>query len=444
MGRQQFDGYWRGILARAGHPRATPPGFVRDALNIGFPGGAPRSRPAIRPWHGAAFAGPVRGMGFHVQADGTRELLIAAGDAIQRVQPYGDPVTLPLTSLPSALQTRIDPTAGVRFLSLSGGANQTFIFDGVNPNLKWDGTALTQMGLGAGLTVAVASTSAVGGGITNGTRKYVMTLDSGVHEGNPSLSPTSYTNAGGTATQSNTVTSPTALAIDDPQVTRWKLWRTQAGGAKYFFVNSAPIGTNIVDTLSDTTLTAGTPLELFVNAPPPSFFTSLTEHGTIVFGVAVDDENLVRYSHSDPQYMVPESWPTENVIPVAHGDGDRVTAVVSFFEWIVVFKETSTYAISGNLADGFQVTPVLAAGGGKRFGIGCFAPGSILNIENLLIFASRDGFYAIDRFASMRGGIQATRLSGAIDDLYGCANFALGSASSFDRKKRTYMFWGHG
>ena len=50
-----------------------------------------------------------------------------------------------------------------------------------------------------------------------------------------------------------------------------------------------------------------------------------------------------------------------------------VNALASFFEWLVVFKRLSTWAITGSLDTGYQVVPVLAASAGKRIGIGCIA-----------------------------------------------------------------------
>jgi hypothetical protein len=60
------------------------------------------------------------------------------------------------------------------------------------------------------------------------------------------------------------------------------------------------------------------------------------------------------------------------------------------------------------------------------------------------MFASRDGIYKISRFASAAGGIEAERMSGAVDDLYAAAKFSLGATCFFDRNNRVFVFLGHG
>lgn len=444
MPQVAFDGYNRGMLVRKG-PRIAPRGFVRGALNVAFPAGRVRSRPGLAPAHGAAFPDPVRGLGVHIRADATRDYLIASGAALYRMPLYGEPILLPLTGLPSTQRTRVDPTGGVRFLSLSGADNTTFVFDGVNPSLKWNGTALSKMGLPTPTVPPVPSPNA-GTSIGAGTRDYYRTLRSPVHEGDLSAA-TRVTQAG---TGGKTFASPVdGVDYDDPQVTRWSLYRTQAGGAKRFLVGSADIGVSIADNLTDEVLGAGAPAEQLVNrapdaAPFSGLFTTLAEHQSLLWGVDTYDRSLVRFSWGTDQYIAPEGWPEERTIPIAHGDGDEIQALASFFDWLVVFKQLSTWAIFGSLDAGYTVVPVLAAGGGKRLGIGCIAPDAVLHLENELIFPSRDGFYLIERFAGAQAGIAAKKISDPIDALYDCTNFALGAAALYDRQKRVFCFFSHG
>jgi len=448
MPKVGFDGYQRGMLLRQG-PRLTPPGFVRGALNLAMVGGRIRSRPGLKPAHGAAFPFPIRGAGTHYRSDGTRDYLVASGAAMYRMPLYGDPILLPLTGLPSTEQTRVDPTGGVRFLSLSGADNTTFIFDGVNPNLKWNGTALSKMGLPTP-ALPDAPIADAGVAIGKGTYDYYQTVRSAVHESELS-NGTRVTLAAGTAGLRFTF-PVNGVDFDDPQVTRWSLYRTQAGGAQRFLVGSADLGVVINDHLTDLVLGAGEPAEELVNMPPDdpngprlaSRFVVLAEHQALVWGVDDLDRSMVRFSYGTAEYMAPEGWPVERLLPVAHGDGDEITALVSFHEWLVVFKQLSTWGITGSLDTTFQVIPVLAATGGTRLGIGCIAADAILHLENELIFPSRDGFYLISRFASAQGGLQATKISDPIDGLYSCTNFALGSAAVYDRSKRAYVFFGYG
>lgn len=434
MPSESFDSYFRGILQRK-HPRAVHPGYVNEALNVAFIGGTPVSRPGIRPFTGVKCTANVRGMKFHVDETGFQELLIATGASFQRAIEGGDPVDLPLTNLPVADQTRTEPER-VNFLSLSGGTPTTLIYDGVNQNLKWTGQVLTKMGFVRGTTVP-APTIAGGGNIEAGTRDYVLTFFSGLHEGDPTAAPTTVSN---TAGQKNTFASPVqGVDFDDPQISEWRLYRTIKGGKDYFFVASADIGLPIEDNLTDDQVASSTPLEELKNTQPPAPFVAMCEHRGQVVGVTNDDLNIVRFSNFDEQYMVPEGWPADWIYPVAHGDGDEIRALVSFHEYIVVFKTNGAWAMSGTWPD-MTIVPILAAGGGNRIGIGVNAPGSVLQIENQVMFVSRDGVYTLER----GGTVQAKRLTGPIDDLFAAAKFSLNAAASFDRKRRLFINWGHG
>ncbi len=430
---EKFDGWWRGILQRKSS-RQQSPGYVDEAVNIVFIGGVPQSRPGIRPFNGQACSGPIRGMGWHVDSAGVQELLVAAGTDIQHALPGQDWTTAPLTNLPTADRTRTEPTKA-HFLSLSGGAPATIIYDGVNPNLMWSEGQLIGLGFRRGLDLA-APTTVGGGNISAGQRSYVMTLVSPTHEGDPSLNPVLVTNG---VNEKNTFTSPTTLAIDDPQVTQWALYGTVKGGADYFFIDQADIGVDITDNLTDAQKRGSTPLEELRNAKPRGPFKCMAEHRGQVVGVYASNPNVVNFSNFDQQYMVPEGWPGDWEREVAPGDGDEITALVSFWEYLVVFKRNGAWAFGGTWPD-LQLAPILAAGGGHRIGIGVTGPGIIVQIENEVIFGSRDGVYKLER----GNGVQAVRVSGAIDDLYAAARFSLGVSASFDRKRRMLMFWMHG
>lgn len=447
---QTFDGYFRGMLQRKA-PRARDPGWVDEALNVTFRGGAIQGRPGLRPFNAGSFSDNVRGMGFHTRVDGTRELLVAAGAALQRCGINEDPQDIPLTNLPLYDQTRTEQEK-VNFLSLSGGTNTTFIYDGVNANVKWDGENLSKMGLPNGTTPAVPLDGA--GVIEKGKRKYVITLVSPYHEGDISLvaREVEQTTNGHSQTFASPVQTPDAVGstasiqaaaanneYDDPQVTQWRLWRTVAyPGAELRFIGEADIGVDIVDNVSDLVLNGSDIVERLVNGPPQAPITALVEHRGQLVAVMNDDLSLLRFSNFDPDYMVPEGWPRNFVQPVAHGDGDIITAMASFNEWCVVFKQNATYAIIGDAFKDYKIVPVLA--GGSRIGIGCNFPGAILQPENAVFFAARDGIYRVDR----SGDLKAKRLTAAIDDLYAAANFALGSATFLDRKRRVFVFLGHG
>lgn len=442
---QAMTGTWRGMLQRHSS-RSTSSIWQNELLNWRIQGGVPVSRPGIRPFTGAAFPAVVRGMAFHVNADGTFHLLAAcANGKLYRCFQGGDPIELSMAGLPVAEQTRVD-TEIVNFISISGGRNTTIIYDGVNPNLKWDGVQLSRLGI-AIPTQTPEPTEDVGL-IEAGTRNYVHTLVSPYFESSPSNESAgdgnNYRVVTQTANKKQTFPSPVqGTDFDDPQVTMWRLWRTAAGGSELKFIGEADIGTPIEDNVPDVNLIGRDPVEELVSDPPPSFAVCMCEHRGQLIGVFADDTNILRFTNVDPDYMVTEGWPRNFTQPVAHGDGDEIKAVASFFDWVIVFKNNAAYAVVGDSFSNYQVVPILASAN-TRQGIGCFAPGSIRQVENELQWASRDGIYSISRFSDPSGGLKAKRISGPIDDLYTAARYSLGSSSFSQRKKRYASFNGHG
>lgn len=422
-------------------PRSQAAGFIREALNVDFIGGVPGSRPGLVPFHGADFPEELVGHAFHRNSDGSVILLLGgASGALYSLLEGSDPVLLSLTTLPVVDQTRVAVPL-VNFLSASGGLNQTFIYDGVNQNLKFGSGVLSKMGITAPPTPLAATTPNVVGNNTEGVHLLKMTLNSPTHESDLSANALSVTVTA--ANKSFVIPSPVqGVDYDDPQVTKWKLYETIKGGGTFFFVDEADITVDITVSVKDVVLQNQGTAETLVNGPPLGPFVALTEHRAQLAGVYALDRGLVRFSNLDRDYMVPEGWPKAFVQPVAHGDGDRLTALASLHEWLVCFKENATYGITGQEFSEYEVKPVLASGASRQ-GIGCANPGTVLQVENSVLFAARDGLYRIDRFQGTSSLI-ADRLTGAIDDLYGAYIFSLGAATSFDRKKRVMQYWGHG
>lgn len=437
-----MDGLWRGIFQRKG-PRARENGYVDEALNVCFIGGIPVSRAGFRPFHGAAYAAPIRGLGFHISEEGVPTLLAAAGNVIQSCFLGGDPQTLPLTALPVADQTRTEPEQ-VFFLSLSGGRATTILYDGENRNLKFDGTQLSGLGLPTAPTPH-DQTGFSAGVIPKGKRFLIQTLVSVFHEGEPTPLGSAREIETTVPLQQYTIPPPVqGVDFDDPQVTSWRLYSTVNGGGTFRLVDEADLGVSIVVNLTDEVLGKKDPVEQFVNDPPPGPMVAACEHRGQVAAVFANDLSVVRFSYIDPDYTVSEGWPEDYVQPVAHGDGDRLRGLASMTEWLVAFKENGTYAIVGESFEEYKVTPILAAGGGQHVGIGLITPRGVMQVENSLMFASRDGIYRIDRFSGGDGGIRADRLTGAIDDLYSAVKFSLGGTCFFDRKHRIFVWLGHG
>lgn len=448
MPSQTYDGYSRGQLSRA-HPRRTSPAYDRELFNLIPEGGVRRSRPAVRPYAAASLFGDpnrIAGLGWHVTTAGTRELLIVNGvaaDNIRRVRPFQAPEELVTPALRSAIDRAF-------VLNLSGGANLTFLYDGVNPNLKYDGTSLTKMGIAAAATpdVPTTDTLASSSALRNGRRKYVYTYASAYHEGNPTpvgqAREVVLADAGNSITQRATFTAPDAGTIGDSQVTTVKLYRTIDEGEDYFFVTSGAPGATLTDDVSDEALIESQALEEFVNAEPPGPFVALVEHRGQLVGIATDDRGVIRHSYYDPEYMVPEGWPSQWVTPVQPGDSDQLTALASFHEWLVVGKGRSLHTLRGTWPD-YEVAPLEITGVGDRAGIGVGHQGCFIHAGNTLLAITRAGVLAIERADTGHGvDLSARRLTGAINDVWRTLDYEQVVGGVFDRRRQTVFFFVRG
>jgi hypothetical protein len=447
MSSQAFDAYARGMLARA-HPRRTPPGFDQELLNLIPVGGVRRSRPALRPYiAGDSVSSVTVGLGWHTTASGTRELVMidgAATDAIYRAKPYQavEELLLPAVGL---YRTDVDRAF---VMNLSGGANLSFIYDGVNPNLKYDGTAVSKMGIGAAATPAVPTndTGAASTALTNGTRKYVHTYVSAYHEGNPtpvgSAREVTLADSGNSTTQRSSFVLPSSGTIDDSQVTSVKLYRTIKDGEDYFYVTSGAPGATVTDDVSDEALIESEALEEFINAEPPGPFVALVEHRGQLVGIATDDRGILHHSYFDPEYMVPEGWPAQWVTPVRPGDSDTCNGLASFHEWLIVGKGKSLHKLTGTWPD-YEVSPLEVAGATDA-GIGIAHQGCFVHAGNTLLALTREGLVGIERYGGEVADIQAKRLSGPINDLWNGIDYANVIGGVFDRRKQTVMFFVRG
>lgn len=446
MAGQSFDGYARGMLARL-HPRRTPPGYDQELLNLIPVGGVRRSRPAVRPYATntvTSSADGLIGLGWHLSTTGTRELLVVDANQaskLYRVKPYQAVEDL---LLPASVGSRVQ-AARAFVLNLSGGANLSFLYDGVNANLKYDGTVLSKMGIAAGATPGAPSsdTLASATALTNGTRKYVYTYASAYHEGNPTpvgqAREVTLADGGNSITQRSTFTLPSTSTIADDQVTSVKLYRTIKDGEDYFYVGSGVPSATLTDDVSDEALIESRALEEFINAEPPGPFVALVEHRGQLVGIATDDRGVLHHSYFDPEYMVPEGWPAQWVTPVRPGDSDTCNALASFHEWLIVGKGNSFHKLTGTWPE-YEVSPLEIAGATDA-GIGVAHQGCFVHAGNILLALTREGLIGIERYGGEQTDLRARRLSGPINDLWNTLDYQHVVGGVFDRRRQTVMFF---
>ncbi|MDI3298383.1 MAG: hypothetical protein QJR08_04345 [Bacillota bacterium] len=142
----------------------------------------------------------------------------------------------------------------------------------------------------------------------------------------------------------------------------------------------------------------GTTLALLGGSPPSGARYAAVHQNRLWLAGSVSNPSRVWFS--DP--LNPESWPTLNFIDVSPDDGDQITGIIPYSNTLVVFKQRSTWAITGDSVDNFALVRV-------HEGIGCVAPASpvIVDLASKLYLAwvSDQGLY----FSDLNQPVLATR-----------------------------------
>lgn len=284
----------------------------------------------------ASLTGPIDGIYQLIRSNNTIYDLVLAGTTLNLVTLSPTVVTPILAGLTSG--------ALADFTTLNDYA---FMVNGVDPNLKYDGTNIYALGVPAPVAApAAAILNATAGHLPAGTYQYLYTwvnLDG--EESNPSPS-VSFTitgpNAPGDVALSGITVSP-APAFGAQQIVARNIYRTEVGGNTFEFL--AQIPDNVTTTYNDTTVTdAQLGIEVEFDNDIPPILSMIETHKDRLFGVdPLFPSNLLfskQYRH--------DQWPILNSIPVGLDDGDKITALVDFFDQLVIFKRNSIYVLSGD------------------------------------------------------------------------------------------------
>ena len=453
----QFDeqtGTWVGIYQAPSTPPDQSQRFMRNLHNQVIRQGMPHTRPGKQKLNGkqcgSSGNSTVYGMGIY--RGSPDELIIACGKQIQKILisgtggnstiSGGDP-----TNLTENYPTGWTAHVGARtiFAQLKGSM---YIVNGSDDNKKYNGTNLTRMGLVAPSTLGAPTKAS---GALNGSYSYKATLVSGTTYGSNESEPT----AGLTVTyssQTGTFTIPT-IPSADPQIDRWNLYRAPQGDTTtYYRINTSAIssGTTIADNINDDVLIAGTKIDTSgKNAIPPTSFTTLITHQGRLVGVSNADKNALVWSDQGLDtsgiFFKPESWPAVNHLPFGEQGGTKITALASFFEWLVVFQDFGVWSVKGTLSDSSDriISPILVAP--DTHGIGVSDQGNVAVGENKILFASKTGLYHLVRdLGSLRVELAVKDLSTNVRPLFQQTNFSGGGVAIYDRDQSRWIFWGKG
>jgi hypothetical protein len=411
--------------------------------NIMLKQGMTHVRPGLRKLNGmlAGVSGnrTMYGMAPWDNAVDGNELILASGTKLQKMPIIGgDPVDLTET-FPSGFA----PRTGYR-TQMTRFNGVLYITNGVDENVKYNGTSLCRMGLVAPTTLAGPSKSA---GALTGTWLYRARLVSSAENGSQESEPTQPTSVSYSA-QQGAFSAPT-VPSSDPQVDRWNLERKPQAGAIYYRVNTTPqtLATSIGDNLSDLVLQAGTAsADLLTQSVPPVKFHVICEHQGRLVGAK---DNTLYWSDQGLDaaglYFKPEAWPPGNRIAFGALGGRRITALVSFFTSLVVLQDFGAIEISGPLADETTRTifPLFVAPNGSGVGVADIT--NVALAEGRLIFAAKDRCYQIVQNANaLRATLSVVPLADPVTHLYRQIDFDQGGVSIYDRDNKQWIFFGKG
>ncbi|MHB8122585.1 MAG: phage head spike fiber domain-containing protein [Desulfuromonadaceae bacterium] len=84
-----------------------------------------------------------------------------------------------------------------------------------------------------------------------------------------------------------------------------------------------------------------------------------------------------------------ESWPVLNFIDIMPNDGDEITGMITFGDYLVIAKGHSVWLLIGETINTFRVRRI-------HSDRGCYAPRSLCIVNQMLCFVSDDGIYFSD------------------------------------------------
>lgn len=370
------------------------------------------------------------------------QLIIACGNTLQYLPATGgDPVSLSTNYPASGFTTTITGATTV-FAHING---LMYIVNGVDSNRKYNGTNLTRVGNVAPTTLSAPSKSA---GSLSLTRYYKATLVFSTLNGSAESEGTTSTTVTYSAEQ-GTFSAP-SVPGSDPQVDRWSLYGS-TDNLSFFRVNTSPVtlATSVIDNLADDALTVSTALDpANTNGVPPGNFQGIATHQGRLVGF-LSNSNTLYWSDlgldTGGVFAKPEAWPLVNTLEFPDTGGTKITAIASFYEWIIVFQQYGIWSVKGTLSDDATrtIAPVLVAPDYR--GLGVSTQGCVAVLDNRIVFAGKDGVYAIRRdLNTSQPDLSVEKLSESINDLYQQTDFTQGAVSCADRDNGRFIFIGKG
>lgn len=206
-----------------------------------------------------------------------------------------------------------------------------------------------------------------------------------------------------TVTNSSGGTRDVTVTWTDPAITDFdkaRLYRKLAGTGTYVFLADVAIATaTYSDTSTDAAITSNTAYVRRYRTTKPPVFSSIASHANRLFFATGKDALLWigpawrtdgEFTMDDLPGLGADAASDSTVLPIAPNDGyGPITAIVTYFEALYVFKRNACYRITGRTLATFAHELVFSDRG-------CIAQRSIRVVQDLLYFLDARGILRMD------------------------------------------------
>jgi len=247
--------------------------------------------------------------------------------------------------------TQINTGTAANLYDASVFGDLFYIGNGIDANLKYNGTTVYNMGIQAPSSTATVALAGLGAGnLANGVYYYKITFYNSTlgHESNPSASSASVTVADKTT---NGQVALSAIPVSsDTQVNARRIYRTTVGGGVWLLLAtiSNNTATTYTDNLADASL--GIAIDGFGNGVPPLF--SMIEIWQGHAFTAGPNSSNVWFSKSNK----PNAVDSNDSRGLDANDGDNVTGLRRLSNFLVAFKTNSIWNAYGTDRNTFGFT----------------------------------------------------------------------------------------
>lgn len=325
-----------------------------------------------------AITGTTKVLGLHeyIQSDGTIKWLSASKQDVWKSDDDPDSWSSIQGSLTTTLQTFF--VTYLDYVYFGNGTDDSYQWNGTIVS-KWGGPDVSDMTL-------TAQADANNDLDANATYQYKITFVLG--DGTES-------NASGMKSE-DTTTDYREIALagiptGPSDCIGRNIYRTLGNETDVFYrlsadVNSPTIGDNTTTTYEDHEYddTIDDFSEEPTDIPPKaSRYFKLHKNRLFVAGNTNEPSRLY-YSDINDDFFRPTSY-----INVARNDGDVITGLAILHDNLIIFKRNSIYILSGSTNANFVLRKAPAQ-------VGCYAPRTIIQLENEILFLHRDGVYSFD------------------------------------------------